>query len=422
MSTPVCGIDFGTSNSTAGLFTGGTAKLCALEGSENTIPSAIFIDDDSTRSFGRAAVKAYTRGDDGRFMRALKSILGTDLARETTRVGTRQVAFTDILASFIGDIKSHVDAQAGQELTSATIGRPVFFIDGDKEADQNAQNMLEDIVKSTGFKNVTFLPEPLAAAYTYEDTLKKEELALIIDLGGGTSDFSLIRLSPKNKHKENRAEDILSNHGVHIGGTDFDKVLSLMCAMPELGHKGLMRAPFAEKDIEIAPWLFFTLATWPKIHTLYNQKTVRLVEDTLNHALEPDKLERYLNVLEDESGHTLAMKVEETKIALSASDAHQLDMNFVEKGLNVPVSNSQHLKPSLMDSCEALNRTVQETLDDAGVTAEQVSSIFLTGGSTKLPMIRESLLKPFPHAHVVTGDAFGSVGVGLTLHASRYFK
>ncbi len=422
MTSPVCGIDFGTSNSTAGLFTGGTATLCNLEGDENTIPSAIFIDDDSTRSFGRSAVKAYTRGDDGRFMRALKSILGTDLARESTRIGNRQVAFTDILGSFIADIKKHVDATAGEELTRATIGRPVFFIDGDAKADAEAQNMLEEIVKSTGFKDVTFLPEPLAAAYTYEDTLKKEELALIIDLGGGTSDFTVIRLSPEHKHKENRSEDILSNHGVHIGGTDFDKALSLMCAMPELGHKGLMRAPFSDKDIEIAPWLFFTLATWPKIHTLYNQKTVRLVEDTLNHALDPDTLERYLNVLEDESGHTLAMKVEETKIALSASDENILDMNFVEKGLSVPVTNNNHLRPSLSDSCDSLQRTVQETLDDAGVTAEQISSVFLTGGSTKLPMIREALLQPFPHAHVVTGDAFGSVGVGLTLHAGRYFR
>ncbi|MBL4784539.1 MAG: Hsp70 family protein, partial [Cohaesibacteraceae bacterium] len=227
-SSNCCGLDFGTSNSTIGLGLSSGAALCPVEGTNVTIPSAIFFDfEDNKTLFGRAGIASYMEEIDGRLMRSLKSILGTSTMQEKTRVGKGTKPFTQILGKFVRHLKQCAETHLGSDINSVVLGRPVHFIDYDEKADKIAEETLAQIARDQGFRHVDFQFEPIAAALDYEQSVEQEELALIADIGGGTSDFTIVRLSPDRALKLDRADDILANEGVHIGGTDFDRRLSL---------------------------------------------------------------------------------------------------------------------------------------------------------------------------------------------------
>ena len=197
MGQPAFGIDFGTSNSTVGIKRADGAALIALEGEYLNIPSAIFFDaEGGWAHFGRAAVERYVEGHGGRFIRAMKSVLGSSLINDKTRIGAHYVSFGEIIGRFIGHLKRTAEARVDRKIEAAVIGRPVFFVDGDAKADRAAQDALEAAARVQGFAHVEFQFEPVAAALDYEQTCSREELALVIDAGGGTSDFSLVRVSP----------------------------------------------------------------------------------------------------------------------------------------------------------------------------------------------------------------------------------
>ena len=192
-----CGIDFGTSNSAVGWHRPGLSSLLALEEDKPTIPSAIFFhDEDAGVSYGRAALSDYLAGYDGRLMRSMKNLLGSSLIDSHTEIRGRAVPFRALLTHFIQELRTRAQHAAGREFTSVVMGRPAFFVDGDEAADKAAQDTLGEIAAAVGFTHIEFQYEPLAAAFDYESQISREELVLVIDIGGGTSDFSLIRLGP----------------------------------------------------------------------------------------------------------------------------------------------------------------------------------------------------------------------------------
>ena len=197
--THYCGLDFGTSNSTLGMVDGaGHPRLVGLESGQYTIPSVLFFGfEDDSLYFGREAVAEYVTGADGRLMRSLKSVLGTSLIGDTTRVKARRYGFLEILGIFIAELKRRAEAELGGPVDTVVCGRPVHFVDDDPVADAAAQDQLEGAVRAQGFRHVDFQFEPIAAALDYERQVTLERLALIVDLGGGTSDFSVVRVSPE---------------------------------------------------------------------------------------------------------------------------------------------------------------------------------------------------------------------------------
>ena len=237
-----CGVDFGTSNSTVGWHRPGLPPLLALEEGKATLPSVVFFNaEDEQVSYGRAALADYLAGYEGRLMRSLKSLLGTSLIDGQTEVAGRALPFRSLLAQFIGELKRRAEQQAGRAFSRAVFGRPVFFVDDDPAADRLAEDTLAEVARAVGFQEIGFQYEPIAAAFDYESQIGREELVLVADVGGGTSDFSLVRLGPARAGRAERRDDILATGGVHIGGTDFDKYLSLATAMPLLGYGGVLK-------------------------------------------------------------------------------------------------------------------------------------------------------------------------------------
>lgn len=416
---PFCGLDFGTSNSTIGTNINDKVSLVPFENNKPTIRSAIFCDAENKEwVFGQEGINRYLESIPGRLMMSLKSVLGSSLMDDETLIFNEFISYTKVLSKFIMYIKAHAEKFSQSELNYVVFGRPVHFHDSDIEKDRAAQNTLADIARSVGFKEVTFQYEPIAAALTYETTLQSEKLALIIDMGGGTSDFTVIRLRPDQKQVE-RESDVLANAGIHIAGTDFDHKLSLHTIMPLLGKGSLMRG--SSSDLEVPSSYYHDLTTWHMLTQLYDAKTISHISSIHAVAHEKHLLQRLLKVLKQRSGHHILYEVENVKQKLSDLQQISLDLNFIEQDLSVQVTRKL-FNDVIEDDVEKIMMTILQTINMSGVKNSDISAIFYTGGSTKIPIIREKINPLFVNAEIVQGDAFGSVGLGLAIDAQRRYK
>jgi len=409
----VLGVDFGTSNSAAAVARDGKAHMIALEQGEMTLPTAVFFDfDRKAMLIGGAAGAALLAGEEGRYMRALKSILGAPLMREKRNLLGEKLDFIDIIARFLGQVKAAAEAQTGERYERALSGRPVRFHPDDARNAQ-AEVDLREAYARAGFEDVAFMYEPEAAALANRAVLGQGDLGLIVDIGGGTSDFTLFRNGEDNI-------DILGSHGVRLGGTDFDRIVSVETVMPLLGHGSEIRHAFGDETHTAPATIFNDLATWQKIPFLYAPDSRRLAKDLLQYAVEPEKLERLISVLEDELGHDIAFAVEAGKIAVNTAGAGEIDLRVIERGLRVALGAGaveELLAPMTLQMAEAALETVLK----ADSPPEAVTHLVFVGGSSLMEVTRSALGAAFPHAQVHHGSALTAIVDGLGLAAEAAF-
>ncbi|MGZ5907272.1 MAG: Hsp70 family protein [Reyranella sp.] len=410
-----CGLDFGTSNSAIGVARDAAVALAPLEGGNTLIPSAVFFDDETKGRvlFGSDAIAAYVGQTEGRLMRALKSILGSSLINEKTSLGSRMVPLAEVVEIFVRHLKHKAEAFAGREITTVVHGRPVRFVDGDDRADARAQEVLEAIARRAGFRDVTFVYEPIAAAHHYERTVRSEELVLIADIGGGTSDFSVVRIGPDRRGRADRGRDVLASAGARLGGTDFDSALSLATVMPLLG----LGTHLVEKNLPVPKALYHELATWATINFAYTYKNEREVAEMVSGAREPEKVGRLLKVIRQRLGHRLAFAVEDAKIALSGADRAALPLGFVDDGL-AAMAERIDFERAIAAQADRLSLTASSCIAAAGLGAAALDTIFLTGGSSRVPAVRAAIARAAPSARPAAGSDFLSVALGLTQMAA----
>jgi hypothetical chaperone protein len=409
-----CGIDFGTSNSTVALADPSGARLIALEGDALTLPSAVFWPDDrGPLQFGRAAMDTYLEGEEGRLMRGLKSTLGSNLIDERTLLGGRMVGFRSVIEAYFAHLKQQLNAAYGP-MDAVVLGRPVHFVDDDADADQRAENALADIARSLGFKHIAFQYEPIAAALHYEQSVQAEEIVMIVDIGGGTSDFSILRVSPKRARALDRTNDILATGGVRLGGTDFDRLLSLSDVMPTLGYKAATKGGSGTMPNHY----FLDLATWHKINTLYVPRTLTDIKAMRHEIDQPELMDRLARVIGEKSGHAIAMRVEAGKIMLTETEAARIQLSDLTGGPN-PMARRERFDQVSETALARIAHKMMDTLTRAG--HPQIGTVFLTGGSAQMPSLRTMVRANLPDVTLSSGDMLGSVGTGLALQARRLF-
>lgn len=413
-----CGVDFGTSNSAVGCVSADGAVLLPLEDDAPLLPSVVFFDYEEDKVyFGQQALQVYMEGNEGRLMRSLKSLLGSSLLEGQTEVQGRALPFRSLLAFFIRELRLRATARTGVAFDHAVFGRPVFFVDHNPAADCLAQNTLEQIALECGFREVSFQFEPIAAAMDYESRIAKEELVLVVDIGGGTSDFSLVRLSPSRRAQTERASDVLASGGIHLGGTDFDRTLSLSQVMPLLGYKSSLH-----NGAEMPAAVFFDLATWHSINMLYTRKTWMNLQ-SIHRDAEPQTqglLDRLFTLISQRAGHRLAMQVEQAKIELCQDRQTSLDLTHLEAGLQPCLYQAKYAidMAPMMDN---IALTAQQLLQDANLQANAIDTLYFTGGASGMGWLREQISRHFPCARHVEGNRFGSIACGLALEAARRY-
>jgi hypothetical chaperone protein len=420
-----CAIDFGTSNSAIAIPGEGAVRspsgagmtLVELEPGHRTMPTAVFyFAETGDKAFGRAALEAYVDGHEGRLMRSMKSLLGSHLMEQTTEIGGGlTVRYVDVVAGYLRRLRDMAQAAAGRSLSRAVLGRPVFFVDGDPARDAAAQAGLEEAARAVGFTEVAFQYEPIAAAFDYEASVQTEQIVLVADIGGGTSDFSLVRIGPSRCTRLDRKDDILANHGVHVAGTDFDRRVELAGILRELGYKA--KGPTGR---EVPHAVYFDLATWHLINTVYTP--ARIAELKLMGYFYGDAKhhQRLMKVVTYHLGHALANLAEHAKIAVSAGGSVDLDLSLVEPGLTSLIDEAQVVR-AVEDDIERIVATARETARLGGIADSAVDAVYFTGGSTGLRFLVQRLASAFPQAQPVFGDRLASVAAGLGLHAARLF-
>lgn len=419
--TPALGIDFGTSNSAAG-FLDGKPRLIRMGQGQSTLPTTFFFDYETRRTLiGEAANRALLDGVEGRFMRALKRVLGTSLMHERRQILNERVTFVDIIARFLSHMKTRAESETGLTFDRALSGRPVVFHGAGDPREAQALDDLRRCYLAAGFREVEFMAEPEAAAIASGALDADGSVGLIVDVGGGTSDFSLFRAGGGTAQGTAGlgGVDILANHGVRIGGTDFDRAISIDRVMPLLGRGTELRKAMGPGTSPTPNAIFNDLATWEKIPFAYTPQNRRMTAEMVRLAEEPAKLSRLARVLDDELAHDVAFAVERGKIAANGGeDGAAIRLDLVEPGLSAPLS-ADAVSESLARHADALAQGARETLRMAGVDAREVGQVIYVGGSSLMAMVSAAMRAEFPAARHSFSEVFTAVADGLAIAAAR---
>lgn len=410
------GIDFGTSNTAAGIAINGTPQLIALEAEAQTLPTAVFFDFEAREMrIGAAASDALLAGAEGRYMRGLKSLLGTRLMRERRVLLGERLDFIDIVARFLARVKTQAEAATGMQFDTALSGRPVRFHSADDARDAQALTDLREAYGRAGFDHVDFMNEPEAAALANRAALRPGDLGLVIDIGGGTSDFTLFR------QRGNDEIDILESHGIRLGGTDFDRSLSIGRVMPQLGMGSEIRHAFGG-DTHITPNAIFNdLATWAKIPFLYGADTRKAAAELHKFAEHPKRLARLVKVLDEELGHDLAFAVEAGKIRANGSGAEGdaepvIDVSMLKPRATLPLPRDW-MRKRLSKLAAKMGDAAEATAQNAGIAPGAVDRLIFVGGSSLMEVVEAEMRARFPRAEGHRGAALTAIVEGLALSA-----
>ncbi|MEM6637964.1 MAG: Hsp70 family protein [Pseudomonadota bacterium] len=418
MSMNTLAVDFGTSNSAAATAEGNEVRRLAIESHAETLPTAVFFPvDGGQMQIGTRASHALTGGEAGRYMRALKTVLGLPVFHEKHLLGGRRRTLAEVVTAFLAEVKHRAEAAKGTTFGRVLSGRPVHFHSTDPAKDVQAEADLRACYEAAGFEQVAFLAEPEAAAFAVHGIGGAQGLGLVVDIGGGTSDFSVFSVDAGSPR-------ILASHGARLGGTDFDRLVSLSHVMPALGLGGRLRAEFGTQLLPVPRAPYVDLSTWAKIPFLYTAETRRRVARMVRVAERPETIRRLAAAIELELGHDIAFAVERGKISANggeedATKATEVRLDFIEPGLSAPVSSAS-LDAALTDQRHALRQAAAETLTLADISPGQVGRVVLVGGSSLMRLVTQEMLTLCPGAGILHSEAFTAVVDGLARASMKH--
>jgi hypothetical chaperone protein len=345
----------------------------------------------------------------------MKSHLASPLFKHTAILG-HSYTLEELIAIIIRQLKAAAERQFGDIGRRVVVGRPAHFSGTTTdEEDAFALDRLRTAIRQGGFEEVEFELEPVAAAYQYEQQLDHDEIVLIGDFGGGTSDFCLIQLGPSARKRGNRHDDILGTDGVAIAGDTFDSGLVRHLVAPRLGLGSKYRSLF-HRVLPVPIWLYEKLERWHHLSFLKTRETMELLRQIRFGALEPEKIDALIEVVEEDLGYHLFRAVERTKCALS----HEETSQFVFR--EALISIQEYVQRRAFESwiapdVEKIAHCVDRLLSNCQVTTKDIDSVFLTGGSSFVPMVRRIFVDRFGPERLRSGDELTTVAKGLALRA-----
>ncbi|MGI8772221.1 MAG: Hsp70 family protein [Acidobacteriaceae bacterium] len=423
------GFDFGTTNSSVARFDeDGNIDLLqvpAKGGVTASYRSILFLAQEKlgartqVRSFtGPSAIEHYLAAEHkGRLIQSLKSYLPSR-SLVSTEVYGRRYKLEDLIARILSDIRIHAERQFGQPVRSALVGRPVRFVGAESEEDDAfAVSRLRAALHLAGFESVDFELEPVAAAYHYECTLDHDELILIGDFGGGTSDFSLLHVGPSVRGRGRAEKDLLGNGGLGLAGDTFDARIVRRLVSPHLGADTLERS--LDKTLTAVPqWIYTRLEHWHHLSFLQTRPVIELLKGARVRAFEPEKIQALLDVIEEDLGYQLHQAVQRLKIDLSTTT--EAEFRFTDGSVDIRARVTRDdFEGWIREDLLAIEGCVDDLLRSSGMDRRDVDRVFLTGGSSLVPAVRRIFSSRFGEDKVRTGGEFTSVARGLALRAGE---
>jgi hypothetical chaperone protein len=428
------GIDFGTTNSSIALaLPDGTVELVsfpAAAGMTESFRSILYLE--QHKQAGRTQIKSFTgpagiehyldAEHKGRLIQSLKSYLSSRTLTGTEVFG-RRYSVEDLISRILTDLRLRAEQQFGQRIRHATVGRPVRFVGAESDEDDSfAVQRLREAFVHAGFESVDFEMEPIAAAYSYESTLEHDELILIGDFGGGTSDFSLLHVGPGVRARGRSTNDLLGNSGLGLAGDSFDARIVRRLVSPALGSDSFERsyAQASDRPASIIPavpaWIYRNLERWHYLSFLKTRNVSEILKSARARAQEPEKIEALINLVEEDLGYQLHQAVQRLKIELSREESAEFKFRDGSMDILATVTRGE-FEGWISDDLVAIERCIDALLESSGVAAREVDRVFLTGGSSFVPAVRRIFEARFTMERVRTGNEFTSVARGLALRA-----
>ncbi|EKS1205738.1 molecular chaperone [Escherichia coli] len=362
--------------------------------------------------FGLASLKQYIDDpEEVYFVKSPKSFLGA------SGLKPQQVAvFEDLVCSMMLHIRQQAQSQLQETIEQAVIGRPINFQGlGSDEANTQAVGILQRAAQRAGFRDVVFQYEPVAAGLDFEASLSEEKRVLVVDIGGGTTDCSVLLMGPQWRTRHDREQSMLGHSGCRVGGNDLDIALAFKSLMPLLGMGGETEKGIA---LPILPWWnAVAINDVPAQTDFYSSANGRLLRDLARDARDAEKVSLLYKVWQQRLSYRLVRSAEESKIALSESAQIDTHLPFISDTLATAISQDG-LEAALNQPLTRILEQVQLALENS---SEKPDVIYLTGGSARSPLIKKALAEQLPGIPVAGGDDFGSVTAGLARWAQVVF-
>ena len=421
------GIDFGTTNSTVGRASGNArVELVAfptLAGETFSFRSVLYLQQVKhgarTQTFtGPPAIEHYLAAENkGRLIQSLKSHL-SDRSLTGTAVFGRHCTLEDLISRMLAHLRRQAERQFQTPVDYAMVGRPVRFVGAETEEDDAfALGRLRQAFAAAGFARIDFEMEPVAAAYAYESTLDHDELILIGDFGGGTSDFSLLHVGPGVRKRGRTAKDLLGNSGVGLAGDAFDARIVRKLVSPALGSESFARS--LNKVLPAVPaWIYANLERWHYLSFLRTANVVEILKSARLRALEPEKIEALITLIDEDLGYHLHQAVQRVKFELSYAETAQFRFRDGSMDINIAVTR-EAFEGWIADELRTIEECVDGLLQTSGISRRQVDRVFLTGGTSLVPAVRRIFKDRFGEDRIRTGNEFISVARGLALRAEE---
>jgi hypothetical chaperone protein len=421
------GLDFGTTNSSlARIAETGAVELARFNVAAavtESFRSLLYLERERTASrstikswAGPEGIERYLEAEDkGRLVQSLKSFLSSRNL-QTTEIFGRRFQLEELVAYVIRSIRLAAEKQFGVAITSAVVGRPVRFVGAETDADDDfALNRLRIALEKAGFERVEFEFEPVAAAFYYESTLDHDEQILIGDFGGGTSDFSLLRVGPSARKTRHGKRAVLGNEGLPLAGDAFDAKIVRHLVSPALGAGSFLNSH--GKQLPVPNWVYFKLERWHHLSFLRSRETLNMLKSVMTQAEEPKKIKALLYLVNHDLGFYLHRAVQKTKIGLSNAESEKFSFQDGDVELNAVVTRAQ-FEGWIAEELGGVQQKVDALLKKTCVHAKDIDMVFLTGGSSFVPCVRRIFETRFGPAKIRTGDEFTSVARGLALRAA----
>lgn len=363
--------------------------------------------------FGLQALAHYNQDpEEVYFVRSPKSFLGANGLKP------QQIAlFEDLVCAMMFHIKQQAEQQLQSSIEQTVIGRPINFQGiGGEEANQQALGILQRAAERAGFKQVAFQFEPVAAGLEFEATLADEKIVLVVDIGGGTTDCSVLLMGPQWRDRADRQQSLLGHSGCRVGGNDLDIMLAFKQLMPLFGMGGETANGIALPALPY--WNAVATNEVPAQLDFYSAANGRLLRDLLHDAAKPEQVKHLLTIYQQRLSYRLVRAAEESKIALSDQENSHTALGFIQPELATIISQKQ-----LADTIAApLTRILEQITLALGSSQKQPQIIYLTGGSARSPILRMALQQHLPGIPIVGGNDFGSVTAGLARWAQTIFR
>lgn len=422
MQKYIYGVDFGTSNSALAILDLESQQVVKLF----TIPSLLFFKESKVRgettqiAVGTEAVDLYVKNRmDGRFMKSIKKVLPNKSFIDT-RIGAKLYKAEDLVALILKKLKDMADDYLGQKVKTAVMGRPVVF-DESPERDALAQSRLEKASRLVGFEEIFFQFEPVGAAYAYERESASHQLVLVADFGGGTSDFSLMRLNPEASALSDRKDDMIGQGGIYIGGDSFDSDIMWHKGTPHFG-RGVKEEFTPGKPLDLPLSYFQNICSWEKMNFLDTLRMKLSIEKSYFFSGKDFRVRNLQILIEENLGYSLFKEIEKAKINISNEQV--TDFRFEQSGivLNEAITYREFSETIISENLNKIMNYLERFLENKNINPTDIDAVFMTGGTSLLKTLQDAFAEKFGPSKLKSGDNFHSVANGLAYSYWSFVK